>query len=454
MKQTRDEDAPLFPLPLTSMERFHLLDDNPNFSNSTFAKFEFEGQIDPRLGQQALDIAVDRHPIIKSKIQSDGPRPVWIQVPGFRLAVDWTRTGSSYGPSQLFDIHREPGVHMYVGSDTNSTFVLFHGHHSTCDGIGGVQFTTDWLRIYDNLVHQREPLKGLPRLDPLMLVERNHLRMFSRRYLVHLWKQPIGLFGATKFIFRKIRPLYPGCESSNPWDEDIQPAIIGQWLDPDSTRTLRQHALDQNVAFNSLLMSEFFLCLQQWRVEELGQSGDDWIRLIVPMSIRDISDRRQTATNRATIVQVDRRKRDFENPTGFLPRLDREIAIIRDWQLSKIFILAIRTMAMIPGMLTRSARSQKCRGSAVYTNLSEPIGRLGLAKKADSVEVGNMLMKSFDYVGPIRRGTPVYVTIQKHLDRTRVSMHYDPRVVISCQAEKLLTQYVDRLTKLANSLVD
>ncbi len=452
MKQTGGEDGRLFPLPLTSMERFHLLDDGPAFSNSTFAKFEFEGQIDPQLGQQALDMAIARHPLVQAKIDSSGRRPVWVSMPGFRLAVDWGRTGSSYGASRIFDIYREPGVHMYVGSNSDSTYILFHGHHATCDGIGGVQFTTDWLRIYDNLVHHREPLEGLPQLDPSMLVRRNHLGMLRKRYLVHLWKQPIGLFGAFKFIFRKIRPLYPGSELSDAWDENTQPAIIGEWVDPEVTGALRQRAQEQGVAFNALMMSQFFLCLRDWSVDELGQSGEDWIRLIVPMSIRDIADRRQTAMNRATIVQIDRRKRDFENPAGWLSWLDREIYIIREWQLSKIFILAIGVMSKLPGMLARSADSRKCRGTAVYTNLSEPVGRLGFTQRDGSVEVGNMLMKSFDYVGPVRQGTPIYLAIQKHLDRIRVSLHYDPRVIVTSQAEKLLASYVQRLQQVARQL--
>ncbi|MCH2181655.1 MAG: hypothetical protein MK108_06575 [Mariniblastus sp.] len=455
MKQTRPDWTRLFPLRLTSMERFHLLDDNPGYYNGTFAKFEFEGELDPQLAQQALDLAIHRHPLVHARVESDGSRLNWVRVPDFQLPVDWQREATDYGPTRRIDIFREPGVHVYVGSDRDSKFMLFHGHHTTCDGIGGVQFTTDWLTIYDNLVHQREPFAGLPRLDPGMLPQRNKLRMFSRRYLKHLWKQPVGLFGAVKFIFRKIRPLYPVPESlpeSLPdWQPDAQPAITGTWLDVATTANLRKHALDRQVAFNTLLMSEFFLCLQDWRVEELAQTGDDWIRLIVPMSIRDLSDRRQSAINRATIVQVDRQRKDFQDRDRFLARLDREIAIIRGWQLSKIFLLAIRAMAATPGMLARSSASRKCRGTAVYTNLSEPIGRLGLPRHGDSFAAGNLRIKSFDYAGPIRPGTPIYLAIQKHLERTRVSMHYDPRVIVASQAEKLLSSYIKRLKALATS---
>ena len=447
MKHSRNPWAGIFPLPLTSMEQFHLLDDHPEYSNSTFAKFELEGAIDPVLAQQALELAVERHPILNARIQSKGRKRWWVWVPDFRLTADWNRQAEDHGPSRAFDMDQEPGVHVYAGSSPTSTFVLFHGHHSTCDGLGGIQFTTDWLRIYDNLVRQREPLKGLPALDPKLLKNRNHLRLFSKRYLSHLWKQPIGLFGATKFIFRKIKPLYPSPQNGPVWDGMTQPAIIGQWVDGAETGRLRQQALEQNVTFNSLVMKEFFLCLQQWRTGEMGQAGDDWIRLIVPMSIRDISDRRQTATNRATVVQVDRRGRDFEDPVRLLTGLDREVEIIRHWQLGKIFNLAIRAMAMVPGMLARSSKNQKCRGTAVYTNLSEPVGRLGLPKNGDSVEVGHMRLKSFDYVGPIRRGTPIYVAVQKHLERTRLSMHYDPRIIDAEQARTLLSRFRDRLKK-------
>ena len=454
MKSNRPDRNQLFPLRLNSMERFHLLDDNPGCYNGTFAKFEFEGELDPPLAQQALDLAMERHPLVSSRIEDRGSRSVWVRVPEFQLPVDWQRKGADHGPTRRIDICQEPGLHVYVGSDGGSTFLLFHGHHTTCDGMGGIQFTTDWLKIYDNLVHGRDSFSGLPRLDAQALTERNHLRMFSRRYLKHLWKQPVGMFGAVKFIFRKIRPLYPVPDlpvAQSDWQPDCQPAIAGTWLDAATTATLRQYALDRQVAFNTLLMSQFFLCLQEWRVEELGQEGDDWIRLIVPMSIRDISDRRQSAINRATIVQVDRRRKDFEEPERLLKRLDGEIGIIRSWQPGKLFLLAIRAMALVPGMLVRSSTSRKCRGTAVYTNLSEPIGRLGLPRQGNSFLSGKLFIRSFDYVGPVRAGTPIYLAIQKHVDQTRVSMHYDPRVIVASQAEKLLARYVGRLIKLAGS---
>ncbi|MCH2178205.1 MAG: hypothetical protein MK106_05305 [Mariniblastus sp.] len=451
MKHSRNPWEGIFPLPLTSMEQFHLLDEHPEYSNSTFAKFELEGMIDPIFAQKALDLAVQRHPILNARIQCKGRKRWWVWVPDSRLTTDWSRQGLDHGPSRTFDMAQEPGVHVYAGISPTSTLVLFHGHHSTCDGLGGIQFTTDWLRIYDNLVRHREPLEGLPVLAPKMLLRRNHLRLFSKRYLQHLWKQPIGLFGAAKFIFRKIRPLYPVPQEREGWNGVTQPAIIGQWVESTVTARLRQQALEQNVTFNSLVMTEFFLCLQDWRKVEMGQDGRDWIRLIVPMSIRDISDRRQTAINRATVVQVDRCGRDFEEPVRLLARLDREMEIIRHWQLGKIFNLAIRAMAVIPGMLARSARNQKCRGTAVYTNLSEPVGRLGLTPNGDSVEVGHMRLKSFDYVGPIRRGTPIYVSIQKHLERIRISMHYDPRIIDAEQARELLSRFRNRLERLSES---
>jgi hypothetical protein len=144
-------------------------------------------------------------------------------------------------------------------------------------------------------------------------------------------------------------------------------------------------------------------------------------------------------------VQVDRCIRDFRNPEALIRGLDWEIGVIRNWQLNKLFLLAIRGMSVVPGMLQRSASSTKCRGTAIFTNLSEPFGRLGLPLENDCVRVGNLLLQEFDFVGPIRRSTPVNLSVQKHLGRIRLSLHADPRLLKLDESMRFLELFAHRL---------
>jgi len=173
------------------------------------------------------------------------------------------------------------------------------------------------------------------------------------------------------------------------------------------------------------------------------------------MSIRGFSDRRTPATNRAALVQVDRRERDLSDVLSLTRGLDREIGVIHNWHLHKMFLLAVRGISLIPGMLRRSAISRKCRGTAIFTNLSEPFGRLGLPRDdSGAVTVGNLKLVDFDFVGPIRWQTPLNLTVQKHLDRFRLSLHFDPRSISVADAEEFLFGYVGQLAAVESAIAE
>ncbi len=445
-RQSPVDHSRLFPLPLSSIERFHLLDQSDQFVNLAFGRFRFHGHIDPGIAQQAINFAIDRHPLYSTTIRKiDSGHLAWVWNPSSIQPIDWHGQLTDNPDLQPIDVYREPAWRVISKTDGNATEIWFYGHHAISDGAGGIQFAADWMKIYNNLINGNEPLAGLHRLDPEALRTRNQLDMLSRQYLRHIWKQPVGLYGASKFIFRRPSQLIVHDDVASPWDFQRQPRVLGLWLGEATTASLVDLSQEKGVMLNSLIIGHFFLHLDQWRRNSEIDNHRPWIRAILPMSIRGFSDRRITATNRASVVQVDRCARDFRDPESLVRGLDWEIGVIRNWQLNKLFLLAIRGMSVLPGMLHRSASSTKCRGTAIFTNLSEPFGRLGLRLEANCVRVGNLLLHEFDFVGPIRRGTPVNLSVQKHLGRIRLSLHADPRVLDLEQSMRFLELFARRL---------
>ena len=321
-----------------------------------------------------------------------------------------------------------------------------YSYHAICDGVGGLQFLADWLKVYNNIHHGNPVEHRLRKFEPQLLLHRNRLGYLKKKFLSHLFKQPVGLYGACKFIFRRAENLTKNHSETADWNNKSQPFIVGRWLDKTASEKLIASALSKNVMLNALLLAHYFNHLHQWRMEK--GSGDDkcWIRVIHPFNIRDYSDRRMTATNRAAIVQIDRRPGPQDEFWKFTEALDREIRIIDQWQLSKLFLLAIRGMSLVPGMLKRSATSNKSRGTSVFTNLSESLSRMGLPTDESGLSAGNLTLEEFDLVGPIRQGTPLNMTIQQHLGRIRISLHVDPRVLSRAEANLFIDSYATRLT--------
>ncbi|MCP4772942.1 MAG: hypothetical protein GY880_01750, partial [Planctomycetaceae bacterium] len=118
-----------------------------------------------------------------------------------------------------------------------TTLVYFAVHHAISDGAGAILVVNEWLAIYANLESGRSGTAGLQRLEADRLRARNHLGLFRWNYLKHIFQQPVALFGATKFIFRKTVDLTIQKDVSD-GDARLYPAIVGRWLDAEAVRCL------------------------------------------------------------------------------------------------------------------------------------------------------------------------------------------------------------------------
>lgn len=458
----------LFPMPMTSIEKLHWFDDDPDLPNVIFCRMRVAERIDEQYARRAWQIAVDRQPFadvkptrmkgrwhwtlgprVKAKNNSsldawNGTRFEWTEYPSkpprwqfadHRVAE---KTGSYLGVS-VWSQQREVDC-VAVAEDHSE--IWFHVHHAIGDGAGAVMVVTEWMEIYGNLSNGQPPEMGLVRIDGELLKRRNRLDLLTWRYLKQVPKQPIALFGATKFIFRKTAELMHGHRSAN---QPGYPSIRGEWIPESELDRLDEQAKFLGVTLNSLLLAQLFRSLVQWRSEQGIPSGRDWIRIILPMSIRNISDRRLPMTNRATIVQIDRCVNDMKDGEGFCRHLDREIKIIRGWQLDKMFLLAVRGMSILEPWLRRAARNKQSRGMAVFTNLGEPLRRMERHRARGRSSGIAWKLEEIDCVGPVRCGTPVNFSVARYQGALRVSLHFDAQVLSFQQAEELLKTYVDGL---------
>lgn len=440
----------MFPLPLTSMEQFHWYDSNRQFNNRVYARYVVKGTVDIELMNLASRYVLHRHPLLVSRVvEIDGKLNwVWDRDLIEQFCVNESRDNQNPDEETWFQVN--------CIDDGENTELLFELPHVVADGLAGLQLSAEMLQAYHSFVENGPSKAKLRSIDVESLATRGALGLTKSSYLKHLWKQPLGLFGAAKFISRKSLELFDASTDNVDWDRSNQPTIKGMWLDVEASRLLKQKSSEMAVTLNTLFFGELMKTLESFR-DRFTKSNSSCVRLLLPMSIRTYADRRATAANRTTIVQVDRTA-DEINSDGFYSYLDREIKIIRDWELGKLFLLFIRGMSLIPGMLRRSATSEKCRGTAVFTNLAEPLRMLKVPSEkldednegpVEKMTIGNLRLVDFDFVGPIRYRTPINFSIQKHYGCYRISLHYDPRVVTAEIGDEILSTYLQMLNRLA-----
>ena len=451
----------LFPLPLNSMERFHLYDQTAKFPNTICSRLVFDGVINPEWAEQALRTALARHPFMGSVVEYKNGKPFFDFQPEECLPKNWHEP---WRETAGFASPNSRGLQVVSQCSDSKTAFWFQSSHVLCDGVGAIPFLTDWLKSYHNLHAGRDATYKLRKVDNQILKSRNNLGLLKRRYLRHLWKQPLGLYGTAKFLFRNVAAVTDSENDSREivdWDYQNQPAVLGNWLDRKSSELLVEVAESKNVSLNALLLARFYVHLASWLRQHRPVQAEKWLRIIHPFNLRDYSHRRMPATNRVAIVQIDRCQKDLSDFDGLVGGLDREISVIRDWELGKLFLIAIRGMSWFPGMLQRSAGSEKCRGTCVFTGLGEPFSRSSLpiesppendlpeqVKPAARMQVGDLHLDTVDLWGPVRHGTPINLIVLRHLGRLRLCLHYDPRILDRDTMSEFLSAYCQRLREL------
>lgn len=501
---------------LNSIERFHYFDSGSRFPNRILCRLLVRQPIDPSYGKQACFYLAQRHPILNCSIEKKGRRYIWksypdryqvqsqtndqSQDPHISLAngetVEFVDTKWFFfqnlqnRPDQLPDFHDrltaaghfqpfmlirqwpEGQPEQVESRHVNTTIVSkqvcseiwLSIHHAYCDGGGGVAIINDWIQIYDNLRFHRQPNEGLTCIDQKRFAKRNHLGLGSWKFLRKLPFQPVGLFGATKFIFRKTASLgqrnqsliEARCHSQNAMSPSAninRSAITSVWLDADNLRKLEADSAQKNINLNAILVAELMTTLEAWRLNWIPKaSANHWQRIILPINIRDIADRRLPAANRSSIVQIDRRQIANQDQSKLVRSIQREVGVIIDWKLDRMFLSFMKIIGLSNRLLRHVAQNKKHRGIAVFTNLGQPFRKL--EKRVNSA-VQNPASTGYpnqpldpveiDFLAPLRHGTSLNFTVAKFKNRLRMTLHYDPIVVSAEQADELVTAFRDSL---------
>lgn len=439
---------------LTSIEKLHFFDDSELFPNNIFGRIRFQGRVDKKKALAAIEFVQSQHPLIAAMVEGDGNRLTWNFEQPLSESVLWI-DGLEFPGYGYLDLKQKLSTQFVMLAGEDESHLWVQGHHAAFDGGAAAKALSIWMTAYQNLCTDQPIERGIAKVDESLLPLRNALGLLKWSYLRHLHLQPIALFGATKFLFRQFGLLTNSIVNrSNPVVlHDVFPTVISRWVDAETVTELNEQANRYGVMLNTLLMAKLYLAL--WKLRTSNQFGrpNDWIRILLPMSIRTMSDRRLPAANRSAVVQVDRRPQHFEDFPALLAGIDQEVGIIHRWQLHKMFLIAVRAMSAIPFWLKSSAKNDKYRGTIVFTNLGNVFSRNRKLQSEDGLRAGNLKLLDFDLVGPIRRGIGVNLSVQQHEDRMRLSVHVDPRQVDVATAEEFLDAFIKQMTELENKTV-
>jgi len=461
---------------MSSIEAFHLHSGNEEWPNCITGRFHFDGLIDVDLAKRAWFHALSRQKFAAWLVDARG-RPSWkvstdegrleqladslfhevtvYQSPKCETGHELPCVNSRGLPA--IDASRDAGYEMWCVRATkyNRTTLFFSADHALGDGAGALGFAREFMIIYHNLFNEKDIDRGLVKFDWHRWKTRSKLGLFKWSFLKFLPCQAIGLFGAAKFVLRKFSTVDPDEKPRK--TEYKSPGMIGRTISPQLLDELNDRSERLGVSPNSLLMTILFRAMKQvQKAVDANTSPTSkwserkWIRLVLPISIRSLADRKLPCTNRASLVQIERTREQVANADGAAQSIDREVRIIMGFKLDLVFLIAIRMLSIVPSLLRFVAGNQKSRGTAVFTNLGEPFRK---SRACDFRTVGNVQLVDYDLCGPIRKGTPInfsWLTFRRPVEdqlkvHARASLHFDRSIISHEAAQSILQAFVKEL---------
>lgn len=445
---------------LTPLEELMLHQDSSGYPCALFVKLYFRGG----LGQQPFEAAVrgasERHPLLRARIDRSRAVPQWEICEQAAPTVTWQEAESGE-PSGVdgadverpaidyLDIERR-GMQLYVQQGQATSVVWLQIHHACCDGLGAYQFVQDLLLLYASLTGDAAMSQRLPSLEPQRLARRGSLSL-PRSKMAMLPRQAVGLSGVCKFALHAPVPVLPNeREARDAPLASPYPAICSHQFDQEISRKLGQQAQKKGVTTNELLCGCLFEALHAFRQQQAVAHPNEWLRLMIPMNLRQETEARLPAANVVSAIFLDRQGRAIESTDGLLRSIHHEMQIIKRNQLGFTFLMSLQARRWLPGGIRQGARGQKCNTTAVFTNLGRVLANTPLRWEQAGLQCGDVWLERTEIAPPLTAFTSAGFGATWFGDRLAVALHYDPRPITSQDAGELLQAFVQGLHVAAN----
>ncbi len=397
-----------------------------------FMRFEIAEQLDALRLEDAIKLCCRMHPLLAATIdrrlghwvwQLSGPPPsLTIHQPAAYLQSrhDWT-----------FDLRRESGLRISLANSPNGGSELWlQIHHSCSDARGVLQFIRDLQAAYDQSLSEAT-------LQQRELAARRGLSSravgFSRHVTSYLNPRSPKWDRIWKYFSHRSRPLHPTLSQANTVSErqGFSPAFLSCRLpfENDSWKQRRGQFHNQ-ATLNDSLLSALFQSLAAHQLRNSPHTVDAWLRIGVPIDMRDRQHAPPFACNCSSLVFLDQRISSTQNQDELLHAVHSEMRHIKHHRLGCVFFDCLAFAHSLPLAMWLAVSDQRCAVSAVASNL----GAVEFSNRA-----GFTICK-LDFLPPLRPGTTVAVGMSSFNTELSLSMHYDHRMIASADAQVLLEQ--------------
>ena len=422
-------EKPAFPLPLTALEELLLYGERPDYPMCFTGRCRFIGRLDEAAFDQALRKVQGRHPLLLARVDQGPGGLVWNPVSGSGLSL----SGSGQAGTAL-DPRSGPGLRITLDSgEDSSLFIEFH--HSYCDGEGANLFLRELFAAYHEQVSGEEVKWA--RLDFGPLSRRGEL---PGRFLDSGSDQSLSPGQRLRFLydFLALFPERIRGDRRKPGARRREFSTLV--LTPSESLALRKEIEIEGLSLNDLAIVLLFQTLNRWQARMGVQPGFRGLRLLIPTSLRSLSDRRAGAMNRISFAFLGRRRADCGNTTQLIRSVCRDTDFIKRFRpdLSTLLVFQLLRRWGVTGVigwpLTFSSATLSYMGE-----LAPPTGPFPL--EGSYRRVGDVHLESASFTPPISVTSRLAFGVCRVSDRLSLSLRADPSLFSTRAEQDLLALY-------------
>lgn len=453
----------IFPLPLTPFERYYLADDSRQYPTTFPVELRFSGPLAREPFLQAIEQAVERHPLLGALVAHSGLTPKWIAGPRELAWVDWAHCDApiAHPPGDYIDLAVERGMRVWVRASDESARVLFQIHHSCCDGLAATQFVDDVLVLYASAVTDPSQVPALAPINVERLRDRASVDLSGAQpgFRAFVRDIIITLYVWARILFRRVAIVAAPIRSAETRAADQSAAESGS---PDILRfeqyqltvaeadAYRRAALGQSMAQNDLMIRDLMLAVDDWNRRQRAASRAA-CRVNVPVNVRGREGADIPASNRLGFAFVTADPRDFGDREKLLQIVHAQTEQIKQWKLALYFLGGLGLATVFPGAVPASLRWKKSFATIVLSNIGRLMTHSRLPRSEDRLVCGNVILENITGAPPIRRNTRAALLVGEYGGRTTISLRCEPRLFSPVETRALLDTYVARLRETAAS---
>lgn len=449
-------------IPLSDFEWYMLCDDRPSHPMVFVIAADVSGTLKEAEFRQAARDLLATQPLLRSIVAGTGKSATWqpIHIPDDIVSfetVDHDELNRRMPQVTRIDIRTRPGILIEVLTTGDEARITLHLHHSCCDGIAGAQVISELLARYGQLTagDGKKPVFDLPQAEDLSLRENYDPpeTAATQQPSTPRPKRSVVQIAAkiARLLLRRPTPIASsaqrGCSSFEPARQAIRTAS----LDIDAHRALRTVANRLHVSLNDILLREMFMLIRDWNQQAKLPTGERWIRIAMPLSMRTSLHARIPACNIVSYALVTRRFCECDSPDELARSIHEQTGDVLFYREGRIALKLFRILRRFSFGMQLFLAAKSCMSTIVVANIGDVRRRFtGRFPLQDGRWIaGNVLVRRLYGVAPVRPNTLAAVSIGDYAGELSISLRTDGTVLSEEDSRHFFELYLQRLTTLA-----